>query len=193
MVAVDPQANKRKSAPMEMIAAAGLPPKPGEMGRKGKPKSLMQPQPLAEVHPFTPTLQEWQHGIEVDCGPDWSWDVIEAAVARGPHLTASTLEALEVFREDIEYQVRAGFSKVISWEELKQLQPTNLKISPVACIPQVRRHGCIILDLLFPVYQEIDGVVTAMQASVNDTTMLQAPLVPVKQIQKVLPWLLQYM
>ncbi len=42
-------------------------------------------------------------------------------------------------------------------------------------------------------YQEIDGVVTAMQASVNDTTALQAPSVPVKQIGKVLPRLLQYM
>jgi hypothetical protein len=99
-VAVDPQANKRKSEPTEKVAAARPPPKPNlpEMGRKGKPKSLMQPQQLAEIHPFTPTLQEWQHGIKADCGPDWSWEVIEAAVARGPHPTASTPEALEVFR-----------------------------------------------------------------------------------------------
>jgi hypothetical protein len=49
------------------------------------------------------------------------------------------------------------------------------------------------LDLSFPVFQEVDGVVTATQASVNDTTALQAPSVPVKQIGKVLPRILQYM
>ncbi len=83
--------------------------------------------------------------------------------------------------------MRLGFSKVISWEELKKLRPKNLKISLVACIPQVGQCGHIILDLSFPVYQEVDGVVTATQASVNDTTALQAPSVPVKQIGKVLP------
>jgi hypothetical protein len=35
-----------------------------------KPTSLMQPQPLAEVHPFTPTLKGWRHGIDMDYGPD---------------------------------------------------------------------------------------------------------------------------
>jgi len=66
-----------------------------------KPTSLMQPQPLAAAHPFTLTLKSWRHGIEVDCGPDWSWDVIEAAVARGPHQMASTLAAIALFEEDI--------------------------------------------------------------------------------------------
>ncbi len=71
---------------------------------EGKPTLLMQPQPLADRHPFTPTLKEWSHGIEVDCGPDWTWDVIKAAVARGPHPTACTPEAIALFEEDIEYQ-----------------------------------------------------------------------------------------
>jgi hypothetical protein len=129
-VARMPSANNRKLEPGKTGEEAWPPPKPNlpEMVSKGKPKSLMQPQPLAEVHPFTPTLTEWQHGINVDCGPNWSWEVIEAAVARGPHPTESTPEALQVFKEDIEYQVHAGFSKVISWEELKTLRLTNLKI-----------------------------------------------------------------
>ncbi len=100
----------------------------------------MQPQTLANGHPFTPTLKEWRHGIEVDCGPDWTWDVIEAAVARGPHPIACTPKAIALFEEDIEYQQRAGFCKVIPWEELKQRQPSNLKISPVAAVPQVGRR-----------------------------------------------------
>jgi hypothetical protein len=153
----------------------------------------MQPQPLADAHPFTPVMKEWRHGIKVHCGPDWSWDTIEAAVARGPHPTACTPYAYELFNEDIAYQVKAGFSQVMLWDDVRRLCPKNLKISPVALIPQVGRCGRIILDLSFPVYQEVDGVVTVTQTSVNEMTVLTAPSVPVKEIGKVLPQLLQYM
>ncbi len=57
----------------------------------------------------------------------------------------------------------------------------------------VGRRERIILDLSFPVYQDVNGVVTAMQASVNDTTALRAPSVPVKEIGRVFPQLLHYM
>ena len=103
---------------------------------QGKPRSLMQPQKLAAVHPFTPTMTQWRHGIKVDCGPDWAWDVIEAAVDRGPHPTACTPDAHELFRADIDYQVTAGFSKVMLWEDIRKLRPSNLKVSPVALVPQ---------------------------------------------------------
>ena len=158
-----------------------------------KHTSLMHPQPLAEVHPFTPTLRKWRHGIPVDCGPDWNWDVITAAVAHGPHPTARTQDSITLFAEDIEYQVKAGFCKVYQWDELQKMRPANLKISPVAVIPQVGHRCRIILDLSFPVYQDLDGIVTITPESVNDTTVLQAPSDPVKEIGWVLPRLLQYM
>jgi hypothetical protein len=104
---------------------------------QGKPASLMQPQPLLAVHPFTPTLNKWRHGIEVDCGPDWSWDVVEAAIACGPHPMASTQDSIALIKEDIACQVKAGFCKVVLWEHLKRLRPPNLKILPVAVVPQV--------------------------------------------------------
>ncbi len=97
----------------------------------------------------------------MDCGLDWSWDVIEAAVKRGPHPTACTPEAVALLEEDIEYQQKAGFCKVIPWEKIKRLHPPNLKISPMAAVPQVGRRPRIILNLSYPVYQEVDGVVTA--------------------------------
>jgi hypothetical protein len=78
------------------------------------------------------------------------------------------------------------------WEELQRLRPHNLKISPVAVVPQTGRRGRIILDLSFPVYQDVNGVVTAVQSGVNDTTKLSAPDIPVKEIGKVLPRLLHY-
>jgi hypothetical protein len=49
------------------------------------------------------------------------------------------------------------------------------------------------LDLSFLVYQDVDGVVIATQASVNNITALQAPKEVVRKIGKVLPWLLTYM
>ncbi len=115
------------------------------------------------------------------------------AVARGPHPTERTPEAIALFEEDIDYQRRAEFCKIIPWEELKQTQLTNLKISPVAAVPQFGRCPRIILDLSFPVYQDIDGVITTTQKSVNDTTVLQAPKEAVPEIGKVLPRLLTYM
>ncbi len=160
---------------------------------EGKPTSSMQPRPLAEVHPFMPTLKGWWHGIDVDCGPDWDWEVIKVAVARGPHPTATTPDAIALFKEDIAYQVKAGFSRVMLWEDLQRLRPTNLKILPVAVVPQTGHQGCIVLDLSFPVYQEVDGVFTATQESVNGTMGINSPSIPVKEIGKVLPRMLQYM
>ena len=118
---------------------------------QGKHTSLMQPQPLAGGHPFTPTLREWAHGIPVDCGPDWAWNVIEAAVARGPHPTAQTPDSIALFQDDIEYQIKAGFCRVFLWDDIVKMRPANLKISPVAVVPQANRRGRIILDLSFPV------------------------------------------
>ncbi len=42
-------------------------------------------------------------------------------------------------------------------------------------------------------YQELNGIITITQKSVNESTALQGPLQPVKEIGKVLPRLLQYM
>ena len=78
------------------------------------------------------------------------------------------------------------------WEDLKRLRLLNLKISPVAAVPQVGGRGHIILDLLFPLHQDVNGVMTAMQASVNDTTLLTAPSISVKAIDKVFLRLLHY-
>ncbi len=92
---------------------------PANDTRQGEHCSLMQPQPLADVHPFTPVMNEWRQGIKVDYGSDWSWDDIEVAVERGPHPTTSTPDAVTLFSDDIAYQVKAGFSRVMLWEDIK--------------------------------------------------------------------------
>ncbi len=65
----------RPPNPLEIVAADQPPDKPNlqftpETIPQGELTLLMQPQPLTDVHPFTPTLQQWQQGIPVDCGPD---------------------------------------------------------------------------------------------------------------------------
>jgi hypothetical protein len=153
----------------------------------------MQPQPLADVHLFTLTMKQWRHSIKVYCGPNWSWDAIKAVIVHGLHPTACMSDTHDLFKEDITYQVMAGFSKVMLWEEVKRLHPKNLKISPVALIPPGGRQGRIILDLSFPIYQDVNGIVTATQESVKSTTVLPAPSIPLKEIGKMLPRLLYYM
>lgn len=146
----------------------------------------MQPTELAAEHPFVETLRTWKDGIPVDCGPDWQWDVVEAAVAQGPHQSALTPESIALFQEDVEYQVKAGFCKIYSWNEVQRLKPPKLKISPVAVVPQRDRRGRIILDLSFPV-RGMD------QASVNETTCKESPPEPVKELGNVILRLFDFM
>ena len=137
-----------------------------------KYSSLLQPSPLAtNCHPFGPVLKDWQHGVSVDCGPDWTPENISVAIQRGPHRSALTPEALTVFDEDISYQVAAGFCEVITLDELRARNPPNLKISPVALVPQLNRRGRIILDLSFPVRQNAGRKMgPILQESVNSTS-----------------------
>jgi hypothetical protein len=120
---------------------------------KGMRQSLMQPQNGAKGHAFYHTLQQWgSKGVPVDCGPNWEQAVIKQAVARGPHSSALDPKNAETVREDIQYQVDAGFSQIFTWEEVKKIRPNQLKVSPMAVVPQKDRRGQIILDLSFPVY-----------------------------------------
>jgi hypothetical protein len=121
----------------------------------------------------------------VDCGPAWSWSTIEAAVARGPHRSATENENITLVHEDIQYQVDAGFCKVLPWKEVQRLRPKNLKISPIAVVPQKDRPGRIILDLSFPVYPDNKRNQKPIQAGVNDTTAKLAPDGPVQEIRQV--------
>ena len=187
----------------QKASASGRPPTISEVllhdtpvgNAASKYRSLLQPSPIAtNCHPFGPVLDDWKHGVPVDCGPDWSAEHINVAIQRGPHRSALTPEALQVFEEDIAYQVSAGFSEVIPLSELLSRNPPNLKISPVALVPQLNRRGRIILDLSFPVRQNAGRKMgPVLQPSVNSCTRPTAPRLPVKMIGKVLTELFEYM
>ena len=65
------------------------------------------------AHEFGPTLAEYAvNRVLVDCGEQWTREVIEAAIEKGLHASARTAEAIALFREDILYQVNAGFANI---------------------------------------------------------------------------------
>ena len=77
-------------------------------------KRLMAPSACVNFHPLAPTLQQWEEGVPVDCGPEWAWETIEAAVQHGAHQLATTPESIALIAEDVAYQVKAGYARIIS-------------------------------------------------------------------------------
>ena len=114
-------------------------------------KRLMSPSTCVNFHPLTETLREWEEGVPVDCGEDWTREMIEAAIHQGPHKSPLTPEAMQLIEEDVAYQVRAGYAQIVEWAWLKDNMPSQLKVSPLAVVPQQNRRGRMILDLSFPV------------------------------------------
>jgi hypothetical protein len=165
--------------------------------RMEKNRSLMQPAAWVDLHPFAETLHKWEKGVPVDCGDDWTRETLELAIAKGPHASAMTPEARKLVLEDVAYQVDAGFSRIITWDSIKNNPPSRMKISPLAVVPQVNRRGRLILDLSFPVHRAgakgSRKLGPIIQESVNDTTVPLAPLAPVNELGKVLLRLLHFM
>ena len=169
---------------------------------QGKRRRLMDPEPWMRFHPFVATLEQWATGVPVDCGGAWSQAAIETAVKRGPHTSALTPDARLLIAEEMEYQVTAGFSEILSWAEVRKAPPPQLKVSPLAVIPQTGRRGRLLLDLSFAVQSGICGRKRARQQAeahvhlapaVNETTTKLSPEYPVKELGRVLPRLLRFM
>ena len=74
----------------------------------------------------------------------------------------------------------------------------NLKISPLACIPQTNRQDRLILDLSFPIYWPRAGrkrkaTTEILQPSLNASTTALSPKPPVQELGKVLPRIFDFM
>jgi hypothetical protein len=85
----------------------------------GKQQSLMQPSAWVDMHPFAATLKEWEQGVPVDCGEPWAPEAIRLAVERGPHRSALTPDAMALIEEEIQYQIAAGFSEIVMWDDIR--------------------------------------------------------------------------
>jgi hypothetical protein len=101
----------------------------------------MAPVACVNFHPFVPTLQRWESGVPVDCGPNWTWETIKTAVQHGAQQSAMTPKSIALIAKDVAYQVKVGYARIISWKDLQLLQPSNLKVSPLVVVPQWNRRG----------------------------------------------------
>jgi hypothetical protein len=88
----------------------------------------MRPQDIAQrllPHDLFLQLQEFCYkGCPAQCGPNWSQEVIKAATAAGPHVSALIPQNTKLIWEDIKYQVNMGFVHIISMSDLfRENQP----------------------------------------------------------------------
>jgi hypothetical protein len=112
--------------------------------------SLMRPSGPALKHPASEMLLDYaDNGCPVDCGKNWSREHIEAALLRGPHISAKSQEAISCLREETKEKVEAGFARIIRYGDIRDLLPPSLKISPIAGVPHKSRKFRWILDLSF--------------------------------------------
>ena len=169
---------------------------------QGKRRKLMEPASWMWFHPFVATLERWALGVSATCGKPWTEAAISAAVACGPHTSALTPGARALIDEEMQYQILAGFSEMVNWSDIRSRLPENLKVSPLAVIPQVGRRDRLLLDLSFPVQvarptskrgQRGWTAPPPLAPSVNSTTIQQSPDYPVKELGRVLPRLLTFM
>jgi hypothetical protein len=84
-------------------------------------------------------------------------------------------DSMALVHKDIQYQVEAGFCQIFIWQEVQRQQTKNLKIAPIAVIPQRDWRGRIILDLSFPVYPQDRKNRKSLQDDVNAMTAKLAP------------------
>jgi hypothetical protein len=57
-------------------------------------------------------------------------------VEKWAHRAATTKESIDIIKEEVAYEVKAGYAEVISGDKLFQTRPSNLKVSPLTVVPQ---------------------------------------------------------
>jgi hypothetical protein len=79
-----------------------------------KHRNAMCPAGLAMSHPAADTLVEWAtFGCPTKTGQPWKRADLDEAIARGPHQSALTPEAIKHFAEEIRAKVRTNQAQVV--------------------------------------------------------------------------------
>ena len=108
---------------------------------------------------------------------------IEAALRRGPHLSAMKPEAMKAFKEEVASKLKQKQVRILSWEGIQSKPPSELKLSPMAQIPHKSRAYRTLLDLSHEV-KEGEQVIAQ---SINATTVPLAPEAALMQMGSVMP------
>jgi hypothetical protein len=100
----------------------------------------MCPSNLALHHPAAATLLKYASGgCPANTGKPWTKEEIQAAIDRGPHVSAMDPEAMEQLQQEVHEKVKKGQARLVLGDEIKKNPPTELKISPIAMIPHKSR------------------------------------------------------
>jgi hypothetical protein len=159
---------------------ASLPPK---HVRPLEYRNEMCPSGIATSHPAGELLSKWSKmGCPTKTGRSWSKEEMWEAVARGPHQSSRSTEALSHFAAESAKKVRVGQAKLVLLDDIKDNPPPQLKISPIAAIPHKSKAFWSILDLSFSFRLKNGGILE----SVNDSTVKMAPQGALDQLGQAL-------
>ena len=126
----------------------------------------MLPRHEVLTHPAGPDLLRYAvDGCPVDCGEQWSKQRIEAAIAKGAHASAEAPGAAEACRKEALERVADGSCRLVTWKDIENNIPPNLKVSPIAAVPHKSRIYRMILDLSYQI--KVNG---KKLKSVNETS-----------------------
>ena len=153
---------------------------------EGEFRSFMQPRGRTLLHDAGPLLLQYATtGCPADCGEAWSVEDMEAAVSKGPHMSAlQPLAAAQFCAEALEKE-QLGFCRIVKWADLRKNPPQKLKISPLAAVPHKSRSWRAILDLSFEL--TVNG---RRLPSVNTASKALAPPAALDQMGEALPRLI---
>ncbi len=99
-------------------------------------KNEMRPKGLALHHPAAEILEEYaKYGCPTQTGKPWTTQEMWEAVARGPHQSAMSPEAIEHFWLEASEKVNAGQAILVKWDDINNAPPPQLKILLIAAIP----------------------------------------------------------
>ena len=142
-------------------------------------RNNMCPRGLALHHPAAELLRTYATlGCPTETGKPWTTVEMQAAIDRGPHISAMDPDAMEQLQAEVEEKVANGQARLVLWDDIKNNPPMELKISPIAMIPHKSRQFRAILDLSFPIKLSNGTIVP----SVNDATTKTAPRGAINQI-----------
>ncbi len=134
---------------------------------------------LALDYPAAATLKEYTtYGCPAKTGKPWTKAEKWEAVEQGPHAPALSVEAHKHFKQEAAKKVAMGQATIVEWDEIKDNQPTQMRVSPITAIPYKLKAFRLILDLSFSLRLR-DGTTLP---SVNDSTTKTAPSGAINQI-----------
>jgi len=110
-------------------------------------RNFMCPAGLALTHPAADTLLDWAtFGCPTKTGQPWSRTEIDEAIARGPHRSALTPDAIAHFAEEAREKVRTNQARIIEWDAIRDNPPKELKISPIRVGAGGESAGGVVVD-----------------------------------------------